>query len=305
MSSAPFSPADVLTHIDLPGVKLYKRGKVREVFDLGPNLLIVATDRISAFDVIMADGIPGKGQVLTALSQHWFDSLKDIVPNHSLGTEVDRFPIELQPHRAVLAGRSMLCVKTEAQPVECVVRGYLVGSGWKEYQKTGAVCGLPLPSGLDQASRLPQPIFTPSTKAETGHDQNISREQMATLVGKELTDKLEAVSLELYRRASAYALERGIIVADTKFEFGVKDGKVMLIDEALTPDSSRFWPRQGWRPGANPPSLDKQFLRDWLETTGWNKEGTPPRLPREVIQGTTERYAEILAILTRTPSPSA
>ena len=273
----------------MPGLRWWRRGKVRDVYDLGDRLLIVATDRISAFDVVLPSGVPAKGIVLTQLSLFWFRLLADLVPNHVITADVAEYGPEVQRYRDQLEGRSMIVLKTEPLPVECVVRGYIAGSGWKDYRATGAVCGIPLPAGLQESQRLDPPLFTPSTKAETGHDENISFARVERSLGAERAAEVRDVSLEIYRRAGVHAEERGIILADTKFEFGVREGRLIWIDEALTPDSSRFWPRQGWKPGANPPSLDKQFLRDWLETTGWNKEGTPPRLPPEVISGTAQR----------------
>ncbi len=279
--------------------ELLRRGKVRDVYRAGPGLLLmVATDRISAFDVVLSPGIPGKGVILNQLSNFWFENLGEIAPHHVLATELEGFP---PPYRQqeLLAGRATLVKEVRIVPVECVVRGYLVGSGWKEYQQRGSVCGIPIPAGLALAERLPEPLFTPSTKAEVGHDENIPFDRVVALVGGELAEGLRQSSLALYRRAAAYALERGIIIADTKFEFGLDDdGRLVWADEALTPDSSRFWPADTYRPGANPPSFDKQFVRDWLESSGWNKEPPAPALPDEVVTGTLERYVEAFRRLT-------
>jgi len=291
--------SDAVLTIELPGFPTVRHGKVREVFEVGEDLLLVSTDRISAFDVILPQGIPGKGAVLNQLSAFWFDRLGDVTANHCITIDVDRFPEALQPHRGLLARRSMLCRRTEVVPFECVVRGYLAGSGYKEYQKTGAVCGIELPTGLRLADRLPEPIFTPSTKAEVGHDENIARSVMADSIGEDLTARLESISLQLYRTAAEFARARGIVIADTKFEFGQVDGELLLIDEALTPDSSRFWPVAQIEVGASPPSFDKQFVRDFLETTSWDKRPPAPELPAEIVDGSATRYREILDILTR------
>jgi phosphoribosylaminoimidazole-succinocarboxamide synthase len=282
------------THID--ALPLRSRGKVRDLYDAGDALLLVATDRISAFDVVLPTPIPDKGRVLTQLSVFWFHQLRDIVPNHLL-TATD-FPPELAPYGRELQGRSMLCRKTQPIPIECVVRGYLAGSGWKDYQKTGAVCGIALPPGLRESEKLPQPLFTPSTKATSGHDQNISLEQAAEQIGLPLAEQLRDLSLEIYRRAAAYAEPRGILLADTKFEFGLQAGKVIWIDEALTPDSSRFWPADGFAPGRGQPSFDKQYVRDYLERLGWNKQPPAPELPEQVVSATTAKYREAYARLT-------
>lgn len=281
-----------------PG-RLIKRGKVRDVYGAGAErLLVVASDRISAFDVVLEPGIPGKGIVLTQLSNFWFDKLAGAVPHHVVETEAARFPEPFSLHPE-LVGRSCLVRRLSIVPVECVARGYLVGSGWKEYQATGAVCGIPLPPGLRLADRLPQPIFTPSTKAEVGHDENIAFDDVAVSVGGELAERLRSLTLDLYRRAAAYSEERGIILADTKFEFGTDSaGTLVWADEALTPDSSRFWPASEYRPGANPPSFDKQFVRDWLEASGWDKRPPAPTLPDEVVHGTLGRYLEAYSALT-------
>jgi phosphoribosylaminoimidazole-succinocarboxamide synthase len=273
-----------------------RRGKVRDVYDLGDRLVIIATDRISAFDWVMPNGIPGKGRVLTELSTFWFDWLK--VPNHLLSTRLKDLPAAFQLEQ--FEGRTMLVRKTEVIPVECVARGYLAGSGWKEYRAGGTVCRIPLPAGLIEASRLPEPIFTPATKAEQGlHDDNISFEEMAKQTGIDMASRLRERTLEVYRRASGYAENRGIILADTKFEWGLlPSGELILIDEVLTPDSSRFWPKDTYRPGASPPSFDKLFVRDWLETTGWDKKSPPPELPPEVVEKTGSMYREALTRLT-------
>jgi phosphoribosylaminoimidazole-succinocarboxamide synthase len=272
-----------------------RHGKVRDVYDLGGELLIVATDRISAFDVVMGQGIPEKGRILTQVANFWFRATQDIIPNHLLATRVADYPARLQPYADQLEGRSILVKRTKVVPIECVVRGYLAGSGLKEYKVSGTVCGLPLPQGLRLADRLPEPIFTPSTKAEVGHDENIDFARMAAIVGQELAAKLRDLSLALYRRGVERARERGIILADTKFEFGqLATGELILIDEALTPDSSRYWLAETWQPGVNPPSLDKQFLRDYLETlSDWSKQAPAPELPPHIIQGVQARYLDL------------
>lgn len=275
------------------------QGKVRDIYDLGDRLLLVATDRISAFDVVMADPIPDKGRILTQISAFWFRLLADVVPNHLISLDVADFPPACQAHRQSLAGRTMLVKKTRPLPVECIVRGYLAGSGWADYQKTGAVCGIPLPPGLKESDRLPEPIFTPSTKAQLGiHDENITFAQAAATIGPELAARVREISLTLYRRASAWAEPRGIILADTKFEFGLDQGALLLIDEVLTPDSSRFWPQADYAPGRAQKSYDKQYLRDYLESLGWNKQPPPPPLPPEVLANTRGKYLEALKNLT-------
>ena len=281
-----------LLQTNLPGVPLWRRGKVRDVYDLGDRLLVVATDRLSAFDVVLPTGIPGKGVVLTQMSLFWFSLLRDVVENHVITASVDEYDAPLRRHRDQLEGRSMIVVKTEVLPVECVVRGYLVGSGWKDYKATGAVCGIALPPGLRESDRLEPPVFTPATKAETGHDENIPFATMEATVGRERAAEARSVSLEIYSRARAYAEARGIILADTKFEFGVRDGRLIWIDEALTPDSSRFWPRDAYAPGRSQPSFDKQFVRDYLETLSWNKQPPGPELPQDVVARTVEKYEE-------------
>ncbi|MRR54940.1 MAG: phosphoribosylaminoimidazolesuccinocarboxamide synthase [Deltaproteobacteria bacterium] len=286
---------DIILTTDLPELKLSGRGKVRDIYDLGESLLIVTSDRISAFDVIMNEGIPGKGEVLTRISAHWFQLLENIVPHHLITTNPAEFPAPCDKYREVLDGRSMLVKKARPLPVECIVRGYLAGSGWKEYRETGSVCGIPLPPGLTESDRLQESIFTPSTKAELGgHDENISFDKMVELCGKELAEKVRQVSLDLYTTAREIANTRGIIIADTKFEFGLVDGKLILIDECLTPDSSRFWPKAGYCPGSSQPSFDKQFLRDYLETLDWDKKAPAPPLPDQVVKATARNYLEAL-----------
>jgi phosphoribosylaminoimidazole-succinocarboxamide synthase len=282
----------------VPGLKLLKSGKVREMYDLGDELLMVASDRISCFDVVLPTEIPDKGKVLTALSAYWFKAMEDVIPHHLVTTDVAKFPAECRAHSRLLEGRSMLVKRTDPAPVECIVRGYLVGSGWKEYQKTGKVCGIPLPQGLVEASRLDEPIFTPSTKAEVGeHDINIDFAKMVDMVGRKFAEQLRDASLTIYSRARKMAEEKGIIIADTKFEFGVRDGKLILIDEVLTPDSSRFWPKEGYRPGSSPESFDKQYVRDYLVDSHWDPNN-PPELPQEVIRKTQDKYNEALRRLT-------
>jgi phosphoribosylaminoimidazole-succinocarboxamide synthase len=283
--------------IDLPGIKKLRSGKVREVFDLGDTLLFVVTDRISAFDVILPDPIPYKGAVLNQISAFWFDRFGEI-KNHFITADVERFPKELQAFREQLAGRSMIVRKTTPLPVECVVRGYLAGSGWKEYQESQSVCGIELPAGLKQASQLTEPIFTPATKAEKGHDENIDMKRCAEILGEEVANRVKALSLEIYSRGRDHAAQRGIIVADTKFEFGTVDGDLLLIDECLTPDSSRFWPKDQYAVGQSPPSFDKQFVRDYLETLDWDKTPPPPRLPKNVIEKSSAKYLEAFRRLT-------
>jgi len=290
--------APVLT-TDLPGFPR-RQGKVRDIYDLGDRLLLVASDRISAFDVVMSQPIPDKGRILTRLSAFWFRHLADLAPNHLVSLEVEDFPPACHPYRELLQGRTMLARKCRPLPVECIVRGYLSGSGWAEYRQTGAVGGLPLPPGLVESQQLPEPLFTPSTKAELGtHDENISLEQMAASVGPQLAARIKDLSLNLYRRALDWAEPRGIIIADTKFEFGLAEGgALLLIDEALTPDSSRFWPQEDYRPGGPQKSYDKQYLRDYLESLGWNKKPPPPPLPPAVIANTRARYLQALQALT-------
>ena len=312
-------PSAVILETNLTGIPLARRGKVRDVYDLGDHLLIVATDRISAFDYVLGSGIPDKGRVLTQLSAFWFEHVADLTPHHLVAIDADDFPAVLKPHREVLRGRSMLVRKTNPLPVECVARGYLSGSGWKEYQKTGAVCAIRLPPGLHESDRLPAPIFTPATKAESGHDENISEAEAGRIVGPDLIGRLRDLTLAIYSRGVAHAATRGILIADTKFEFGLatngarvhtdKDDhfsvttrdesfKVLLIDEVLTPDSSRFWPAASYEPGHGQPSFDKQFVRDYLEDIGWNKQPPVPSLPDDVVQNTRQKYLEAYRRLT-------
>ena len=292
LSTAP------LLETSLDGLTLQRRGKVRDVYEVGDDLLIVATDRISAFDYVLGSGIPDKGKVLTQLSGFWFERIGGLVAHHLLTMNVDQFPPSVQRHGAILQGRSMLVRKTNPVPVECVARGYLSGSGWKEYQQSGSVCGVRLPSGLRESDRLPQPIFTPATKAETGHDINISEEEAGRLVGDDLIARLKALTLEIYSRGAAHAESKGIIVADTKFEFGLAADEIVLIDEVLTPDSSRFWPQDQYEPGHGQPSFDKQFVRDYLEEIRWNKQPPVPSLPDDVVRRTREKYVDAYRLLT-------
>lgn len=289
----------VLTSLDLPVFPLFKQGKVRSVYEVGADqLLMVTSDRISAFDHILPTGIPHKGAVLTAVTQFWCDQLQDIVPNHLISTQFQAFPEQLFPYREMLEGRSMLVKRTNLIEVECVVRGYLAGSGWKEYQQSGTVCGISLPQGLRLADALPEPIFTPAYKAPQGqHDENISLDQMKNLVGPALTESLKNISLALYKKGREVAQTKGIILADTKFEFGLLNNQIVLIDEVMTPDSSRFWDAEAYRPGISPPSFDKQIVRDYLETCGWDKQSTPPFLPEDVIEKTSQKYLEIQKLL--------
>jgi phosphoribosylaminoimidazole-succinocarboxamide synthase len=281
---------------------LHAQGKVRDVFEAGPDrLLMVATDRISAFDVVLPQPVPGKGQVLTGLSLYWFERTGHIVPNHVVSADAASFPPPFEEDRAELAGRAMLVRRAQVVPIECVARGYLSGSGWKEYRDSGVVCGIGLPAGLVESDRLPEPIFTPATKEATGHDVNISIEEMAGRVGRGLAERLKEVTLALYEFAAAHALERGIVLADTKFEFGFADGELILIDEALTPDSSRFWPADRYAPGGGQPSFDKQFVRDRLDASGWNHEPPPPNLPAQVVEQTAGRYREAYERITGEP----
>jgi phosphoribosylaminoimidazole-succinocarboxamide synthase len=277
---------------------LFRRGKVRDVYAVKDQLLVVATDRISAFDVVLPSAIPYKGAVLTALSLFWFEFLKEIVPNHLITADLVDYPAPLRDYRDQLEGRSMLVARADVFSVECVARGYLAGSGWKEYQQAGAVCGIKLPAGLKESAKLPEPIFTPATKAETGHDINISQREMADRIGEKASRDLKDLTLALYSRAADYAAEREIIIADTKFEFGVRDGELILVDEALTPDSSRFWPRADYEPGRPQQSFDKQYVRDYLETLEWGKQPPGPILPDEVVTRTSEKYLEAYRLLT-------
>ena len=294
-----------LLRIELPGVPLFRRGKVRDTFDLGDRLLMVSSDRVSAFDVVMPNGIPGKGVVLTQLSTFWFDRLAGLVPNHLLATEVADFPAALQAHAATLRGRSVLVRKAERIDIECVTRGYLAGSAWAEYRRAGTVCGQPLPPGLVESARLPEPIFTPAIKADEGHDENISVARMVEIIGAGLARELERLSRAIYDAASEYATGRGIIIADTKLEFGLIDGEPILIDELLTPDSSRFWDAGRWQPGRAQDSLDKQPLRDWLVASGWNREPPAPPLPPDVVARIAEKYRSAYARLTGSPIAAA
>jgi phosphoribosylaminoimidazole-succinocarboxamide synthase len=282
------------TKIDLP---LVRRGKVRDIYDTGDNLLFVATDRISAFDCILGSGIPCKGRVLTQISLFWFDYLRGLVPSHIVTGDIGQFPGALRPFRDSLEGRSLLVKKADMIEIECVARGYLSGSGWKEYQSGGTVCGIKLPAGLRESDRLPEPIFTPATKAHTGHDENVSFQTVVSLVGEPLATRLRDLTLEIYRHAAAYALKRGLILADTKFEFGFVHDQLVLADEVLTPDSSRYWPAGRYAPGGPQPSFDKQFVRDYLETLHWNKQPPAPALPDEVVRKTSEKYREAYRLL--------
>ena len=293
---------EVLLETALKGLTVH-RGKVRDLYDLGDQLLLVATDRISAFDWVLPTGIPDKGRVLTSLSRFWFELLD--VPNHMLTTDLDEMNLPDGVERSSLEGRTMLVRKTNVVPVECVVRGYLAGSGWRDYRKTGAVCGVALPSGLRDSDQLPEPIFTPATKATEGHDENISFAQMVDTVGRETAEQLRRSSLEVYKRGAACALERGIVIADTKFEWGWYEGELLLIDEVLTPDSSRFWPLDQYAPGRPQPSFDKQFVRDWLGGTDWDKNSPPPALPPEIVERTREKYVEAFERLTGRPLAEA
>lgn len=284
---------------NLAGLNPPKRGKVRDIYDLGDTLLIIATDRISAFDVILPNAIPGKGRVLTQISKYWFSQTESVVKNHLISTDVKDFPASCKPHAAILEGRSMLVKKTQPLPVECIVRGYLSGSGLKEYQATGSVSGIKLPSGLAEASRLPEPIFTPSTKAEIGeHDMNIDMDTVVKLVGKKTAEQVKQYTLGVYKKACELAEPKGIIIADTKFEFGLLNGEVILIDEVLTPDSSRFWPKSGYQEGVAQKSFDKQFVRDYLLSLDWNQKAPAPVLPDDVVKKTSEKYLEVLSLLT-------
>jgi phosphoribosylaminoimidazole-succinocarboxamide synthase len=287
----------VIRETNIPGARLLRRGKVRDVYDLGTNLLMAATDRLSAFDVVMPQGIPGKGVCLTQISNHWFRFTEKLVPNHLIETDFNKFPASLQKSPE-LRGRAVIVQKAKPLTIECIVRGYLAGSGFKDYKATGMVSGHKLPPGLKEADKLPNAIFTPSTKAEKGHDENITEDQARKTVGTELYEKVKDASLKIYKAAADDAAKKGIIIADTKFEFGTMDGKVILIDEVLTPDSSRFWPADQYKPGSSPPSFDKQFVRDYLESIKWNKQPPAPDLPTHVIDGTTKRYLEAYRRLT-------
>jgi phosphoribosylaminoimidazole-succinocarboxamide synthase len=295
--------ATPLLETALSGLTLHRRGKVRDVYEVGNDLLIVTTDRISAFDYVLGSGIPDKGKVLTQLSAFWFERMGDLVPHHLLSTDVRDFPAALAPHADTLRGRAMLVRRTDPVQVECVARGYLSGSGWKEYQQTGSVCGVKLPAGLRESDRLPEPIFTPATKAESGHDENISEEEAAGIIGRPLVERLKALTLEIYRRGVEHAATKGIIIADTKFEFGLVGAgdpatDVVLIDEVLTPDSSRFWPQAQYQPGQGQPSFDKQFVRDYLEEIKWNKQPPVPSLPDDVVRRTRDKYVEAFTLIS-------
>jgi phosphoribosylaminoimidazole-succinocarboxamide synthase len=288
----------VLWQSELPGLPLPRRGKVRDVYDLGETLLIVATDRLSAYDYVLQPGIPGKGKILNQLSNFWFERLAGVVPHHLLATDPADFPPPLPDHREQLAGRAVLVRKAQVVPFECVARGYLAGSGYREYVAGGAVCGLALPAGLERASRLPAPIFTPATKAVEGHDENVGFAAVAAAVGADLAARLRDLTLDLYRRGAAHAAERDLLLADTKFEFGRTGAGLLLVDEVLTPDSSRYWDVAHWQPGSEPVSFDKQFVRNWLDASGWDHQSPPPVLPEEVVRGTRERYLEAFRRLT-------
>ena len=293
-----------ITSIDLKGVTKLRSGKVRDIYDLGDSLLLVASDRISAFDNILPNPIPDKGKVLSLISLFWFDYLSDIVRNHLVTADIDEYPESLKPYAEVLRHRSMIVRKVDIVPIECVVRGYLAGSGWKEYQVSQTVCGIKLPPGLLLGSRLPEPIFTPATKAEAGHDINISNDDMKKTIGEELTDKIIQTSIAIFNRAAKYAGDKGIILSDTKFEFGLLDGELILADEVLTPDSSRFWPVDTYKPGSSPKSFDKQFVRDYLESLDWDKKPPVPELPEEIIMKTREKYVEAYERITGKAFPS-
>jgi phosphoribosylaminoimidazole-succinocarboxamide synthase len=288
----------VVLSVELPGLSLRSRGKVRDIFELGERLLLVSTDRISAFDVVLPEGVPDKGKVLNQVSLFWFERLAGICPHHVLESDADRFPEPLPRHRNLLSGRSVVVRRLEMLAVECVVRGYLAGSGWKEYRERGSICGVKLPAGLREAGRLPEPIFTPTTKAVSGHDEAITFADVEQRVGPDLARRLRDVSIELYLAAARHAETRGILIADTKFEFGLDGGRLVLADEALTPDSSRFWPAEGYRPGVNPPSLDKQYVRDYLEGLRWDKKPPPPHLPPEIVARAAEKYRQLFRQLT-------
>jgi phosphoribosylaminoimidazole-succinocarboxamide synthase len=289
---------DAVGSTELAGLPPPRRGKVRDVYDLGDRLLIVATDRLSAYDHVLSPAIPGKGKVLNQLTDFWFGELAGLAPNHLLATDADDFPLELAPHADLLRGRAVLARKAEVIPFECVARGYLAGSAFREYRESGAVCGIALPPGLERAERLPEPIFTPATKAESGHDENVPFATVAAAVGADVAERLQALTLAIYAAAAAHAAPRGLILADTKLEFGWIDAELTWIDEALTPDSSRYWDAAAWRPGAEPASFDKQYVRNWLDASGWNHESPPPELPPEVVAGTLERYLEAFRRLT-------
>ncbi len=292
MTTDALSRGAALWQTELPGLPPPKRGKVRDVYDLGDTLLIVACDRISAYDHVLQPGIPGKGKILNQITNFWFEQMADLVPHHLLATDPRDFPAELRTHAGVLEGRAVLARKARVVPFECVARGYLAGSAFREVQRTGASCGISFPPGLERAARLAEPIFTPATKAETGHDENISFETLTAGAGRELAERLRDLTLEIYRRGAELVAGRGLILADTKFEFGHLGDELVLIDEVLTPDSSRYWERAAWREGVEPPSFDKQYVRNWLDDTGWDHEAAPPELPPEVVAGVLDRYVE-------------
>lgn len=292
------NPPHIILETQLPGVELHARGKVRDVYSLGDTLLFIATDRISAFDYVLATGIPDKGRVLTQLSIFWFDFLRELTPTHFLTADVNEYPVELRQYRDQLEGRSMMVKRANMVEIECVARGYISGSGWKEYKQQGTVCGIRLPEGLLESDKLPEPIFTPATKAQTGHDENISFERTCEIIGEDLAKRLRELTLAIYTRAADYALTKGIIIADTKFEFGFVDGELVLGDEVLTPDSSRFWPAETYKPGGAQFSFDKQYVRDYLESIHWNKQPPAPALPEEVAHKTGEKYRQAYNILT-------
>lgn len=288
----------VLWQTDLPGLPAPQRGKVRDVYDLGDTLLLVACDRLSAYDHVLQPGIPDKGKILNQLTNFWFDKVQDLVPHHLLATEVDDFPAKLKPFRDQLEGRSVLARKADVVAFECVARGFLAGSAFREYEDSGSACGYDLPEGLERASRLPEPLFTPATKAAEGHDENIDFATLEDTVGSELAARLRRLTLDIYQRGVDVAMKQGLILADTKFEFGFIDGDLVLIDEVLTPDSSRYWEQSRWQPGTEPPSFDKQYVRNWLDDTDWDKESTPPELPDSVVEGTRDRYLRAFKRIT-------
>jgi len=290
--------SEILLDLDLTGIKAFKKGKVRNVFDLGESLLLVASDRISAFDSVMPNGIPDKGAILTQISLFWFDFTKNIIKNHVIEADANKFPKQLLPYKDKLEKRSIIGKKAELIPIECVVRGYLSGSGWKDYHKTESICGIKLPAGLRESEKLPEPIFTPTTKAEAGHDLNVTFEEVVDQIGKKTATTIRDKTIAIYKACADFALTRGIIIADTKFEFGFVDGEIILIDEILTPDSSRFWPKDQYKVGQGQPSYDKQFVRDYLESIKWNKEPPAPPLPDAVVQKTREKYLEAFQKIT-------
>jgi phosphoribosylaminoimidazole-succinocarboxamide synthase len=287
----------IVTRTDLP-LKVFKKGKVRDVYEFDDSLLLIVTDRISAFDFVLPDPIPNKGMYLTQISNFWFDFFKDTVPSHVISANVDNFPDKLKEFKDVLNGRSMLVKKAKIFPIECIVRGYISGSAWKSYQKDGTVCSIKLPTGLKESDKFDEPLFTPSTKAESGHDINISYQKMKELIGNDYAEKIKDLSLKLYKEGAEFALKKGIIIADTKFEFGIYDNEIILVDEALTPDSSRFWPADSYEPGKSQPSFDKQYVRDYLSSTGWDKNSDPPNLPENIIKGTQRKYQEAYERIT-------